>query len=306
MNIREWTLPVYTILTQLSVGALFVTWVLRWLNAARLGAAKFDQSIRIPVLILLATMLVAIFFAHFHLSRPYLSFLALRNLGSSWLSRELLANLVYIVSVCALLFTLWFGQARRGLVTALGWAAIGCGLLTEYCMAQIYVLPSQPYWNSELTSVSFLVTTGLLGVLTIPVVFVMDLIFQKSQAQEVETVHAQLLESSVGRLAVAAIPLAIFMAVINYFQIAYLLSGAKAAQASLNLLLNIYQPLLILRLVLAFTGVGWLGVTALQLNQKKFLPDGLLLNSFIACLLVMVAEILGRFLFYAIHVRIGI
>ncbi len=306
MNIREWTLPVYTILTQLSVGALFVIWVIRMLTAAKLGLAKIDQSIRITVLILLLTMIVAIIFAHFHLSRPYLSFLALRNLSSSWLSRELLANLLYILSAGLLVFTLWFVQGGQNLVTVLGWVAIAAGVVTEYCMAKIYVLPSQPYWNSNFTSFSFLVTTCLLGVLTIPVIFMMDLIFQKSQARETQAVHAELLELSLGRLAIAAIPLCILMAMINYFQIADLLTGTSAAQASLNLLLNIYQPLLIMRLILSFIGVGWLGVTAMKVNQNKFVPDGLLLNSFIACLLVMVAEILGRFLFYAIHVRIGI
>ncbi len=43
MNIREWTLPVYTILTQLSVGALLVIWVIRALYIVNFGIRK-DRS----------------------------------------------------------------------------------------------------------------------------------------------------------------------------------------------------------------------------------------------------------------------
>ena len=174
MNIREWTLPIYTILTQLSVGALCVTWVIRALSKAKLGAGRVDQSIKIPLFILFTTIVFAIIFAHFHLSRPFLSFLALRNIGSSWLSRELSANLIYILLVGILLYTIWSDRGSYTLKTVLGWAAIIFGLVTEYCMSRIYLLPSQPAWNSLLTPISFLATTFLLGVLTVPMLMVMD------------------------------------------------------------------------------------------------------------------------------------
>ncbi len=306
MNIREWTLPVYTILTQLSVGALFVIWVIRALNSAKFGSEKTDQTIKIPILILFTTAIAAITFAHFHLSRPYLSFLALRNLKSSWLSRELLANLIYIIFLGLLLISLWLVKVRHKVNTVLGWLAILSGFIIDYCMSRIYLLPSQPAWNSLLTPASFLVTTFLLGVLTVPVLFTMDLIFKKSQGQDGQAIHAQLIDQSLGRLAVIAATLCILMATIVYFQIASLFSGNAAAQISLNLLLNIYQPLLIIRLALLFIGVGWLGFVAAKHHQKKLAAESLFLQVLIACLLVMVAEILGRFLFFAIHVRIGI
>lgn len=306
MNIREWTLPVYTILTQLSVGALCAIWIIRTLSSIKLGEEKIDQYIKIPVLILFTTIVFAIIFAHFHLSKPFMSILALRNIKSSWLSRELLANTIYITCVGLLLISLWLVDGRHKINTILGWVAIIFGFATDYCMARIYLLPSQPAWNNLLTPASFLITTLLLGVLTVPVILTMDLIFKESQKKEEQVIHTQLIKASLGPLAIIAPILGMLMAIIIYFQIASLFSGSAAEQTSLNLLLNIYQPLLIVRLVLLLIGVGWLGFTAVQLNQKKLLVDGLLLNVFIACLLVMVSEILGRFLFYAIHVQIGI
>lgn len=306
MNFREWTLPVYTILTQLSVGSLLLIWIIRMRSHAQFGAERVEQSIKIPVSILLVTMTVAIGFAHFHLSKPYLSFLALRNLGSSWLSRELLANLVYIILVGALVYLLWKMDGNYKIKSWLGWLAILAGFATDYCMARIYLIPSQPAWNSSLTPGSFLVTTLLLGALTVPVLLAMDMIFRNSEGQAGQAVHGPLIRSSLGPLAFGAVLLSVLMGIITFFQVAALFSGSQAARISLDLLLNIYQPLLIIRLILLFTGAGWISVAAIFIQQKKLTLEGLLLQSFIACLLVLVSEILGRFLFYAIHVRIGI
>ena len=158
MNIREWTLPVYTILTQLAAGALFVLWVIRTLSNSKYGREEVNRIIKIPILIILITIIAGITGAHFHLSRPYLSFLALRNFHSSWLSRELVFNLFFIFSVGCLWTLLWFVNGHNKLKTVLGWVAILFGFATEYCMSRIYLLPSQPAWNSPLTIVSFLET----------------------------------------------------------------------------------------------------------------------------------------------------
>jgi DMSO reductase anchor subunit len=306
MNIREWTLPAYTILTQLSVGALLVIWVIRALNINEFGSEKTDQAIKIPVLILFSTAIFAVIFAHFHLSKPYLSFLALRNIGSSWLSRELLANLIYVTFFGLLLTSLLSIKARNNIVSILGWLAILCGFITEFCMSRIYLLPSQPAWDSLLTPISFLITTFLLGVLTVPVLFTMDLIFKKAQGQDSAAINSQLIDRSLGKLALLAVTLCILVVTSVYLQIASLFSGNAAAQTSLDLLLNIYQPLLILRLVFLFIGAGMLSFVAARHHQRKLAAESLLLQVFITCLLVLVAEILGRFLFYAIHVRVGI
>jgi anaerobic dimethyl sulfoxide reductase subunit C (anchor subunit) len=306
MNIREWTLPVYTILTQLSTGALLFIWIIRSLQTRQLGPECVDRSLKVPVMILMTTIIMAIGFAHLHLSRPLLSFTALRNVGTSWLSRELLFNLLYILLVFLLVFFLWFVKERYAFKTVLGWLAILAGLATEYCMSNIYLLPTQPAWNSWLTPLSFLVTALLLGVVTVPVLFTMDLIFQKSQKSGDSYVHTQLMESSINWLSILAISLSVLMAALIYFQTAFLYLSTPAAQVSLTLLMDIYQPLFILRLLTLFAGVGWLAVTSLQFHKKNILLESILQHGFIACLLVMVSEILGRFLFFAIHVKVGI
>jgi len=52
--------------------------------------------------------------------------------------------------------------------------------------------------------------------------------------------------------------------------------------------------------------VVWLVVLAYQATRVKKTLQELLVPVYLSCLIVMIAEILGRFLFYASHVRVGI
>ena len=306
MNIREWTLPVYTILTQLSSGALLFIMIIRLLRKKTISLEEVDYTTKIPILIIFITALFAVGFAHLHLSRPFLSFTAIRNIKTSWLSRELLLNLIYIILLTSLCSTLWFIKGHFRIKTILGWLTILAGFGTEYCMAHIYMIPSQPAWNTQLTPISFFFTSLLLGVMTVPVLMMMDLIFKKSMVKEETSIHVQLVELSLPWLTTLAIVISISVSILIFFQTANLFGGSPAAQASLVLLMEIYQPLFILRLIAMFVGVGWSGITTAQFFRGKIQIDRLLTHTFTACLLVLVAEILGRFLFFAIHVKIGL
>jgi anaerobic dimethyl sulfoxide reductase subunit C (anchor subunit) len=109
MNVREWALPVYTILMQLATGALFVIWIIRPRFVSRFGAEKVDQAFENSILVVFFTVAVAMAGSHFHLSKPYLSLLAVLNLRSSWLSREIAFTILFFLSVGLL----WFMQWRK-------------------------------------------------------------------------------------------------------------------------------------------------------------------------------------------------
>ena len=76
MNVREWALPVYTILMQLAVGARFHLMVDRSLASSKFSHQDIDRAILNPMLVIAFTMLFAMGAAHFHLSKPFHSFLA--------------------------------------------------------------------------------------------------------------------------------------------------------------------------------------------------------------------------------------
>lgn len=307
MNVREWALPVYTILMQLSVGTLLALWLIRAVGIRHYGQTVMAQILRLPMLAIFITVTVAIIGSHFHLSHPILSLLATLNVRSSWLSREIISTVSFFLVAGLLTYLQWFVNGYTRLKMALGWLGIVIGSLSIYCMSQIYLLPTHSSWNSPLTSVSFLLTALILGVMTIAVLLIIDFRVSEEASGEAETVvRKQLIRQSFVWLSGVALVIAVFSLAINLKLISDLSRGGTSAQTSLVLMLGLYQPLLGLRYIALFTGVGWFGLITFALYQDKKRLHEITSPVYLACLLVLIAEILGRFLFYATHVRVGI
>jgi anaerobic dimethyl sulfoxide reductase subunit C len=307
MNLREWALPVYTILMQLAIGALFSLWVIRTFGNSRYGKEKMDQITFIPVLIIFSTMILAVIGSHFHLSKPYLSFLAIRNFRYSWLSREIVFTIFVLLFTATLLLMLRFSKEYHRLKFGLGWGAILAGCATVYCMASIYLLPTQIAWNSSATIVSYYAVMLLLGTTSLMVILLMDLRFSEGEAPEELVIRLQILKQSTIWLTTVATIAALLVIALGVYQVELLRNEQlSSAQASLQLLLDLYKPLLVMRIGLTLVGVIWLVVVISYFirTQRSFMK--LLGPVYIACILVLIGEILERFLFYATHVRTGI
>jgi DMSO reductase anchor subunit len=91
-----------------------------------------------------------------------------------------------------------------------------------------------------------------------------------------------------------------------FYQIRMLSDGVPSARISLDLLLDLYRVLFIIRLALLVVGVTALVVIILRQRHANQPLLRLLTPIYIIFLGVLVSEVLGRFLFYAIHVRTGI
>jgi anaerobic dimethyl sulfoxide reductase subunit C (anchor subunit) len=306
MNLREWALPVYTILMQLAVGCMAAFWIIRAFFLAKFGEEELERMMRNPVAILLITILIAMVGSFFHLSRPYLSFMALINLGKSWLSREI----VFTVLLCAAVAVLWYLQAnvdhRKHVKTILGWAAIVFGLSATFCMTQLYLLPTQASWDTPFTILSFYSSTALLGAGAGVTMLTVDMRYT-------QILNPQALGSQ-PKIFLRALPgftLAIIFTVAAIlaqygFLIQTLSVGGATAQASLELYLGLYQPLFIFRLFTMMIGAGWMVTTMVRTLRNKVSIPHFTFHAYMACLLLLVGEILGRFLFYATHIRLGL
>jgi anaerobic dimethyl sulfoxide reductase subunit C (anchor subunit) len=306
MNVREWALPVYTILMQLAVGALFVLWVIRRLASSKFSPREMDRIIRNPLLVILLTVIVAMVGSHFHLSKPFHSFYAARNFAYSWLSREIVFTVFFFI----MLFSLWFlsryKKEHRFLLTILGWMSILFGFIVVYCMARIYMLPTQVAWNSPLVIVSFYTTTVLLGTMTIACLLVLDLKFAEIQhADDVDTRMQVIQYSMVWLILVAflAVAVNIFLA---FYQVYILSQGDTNAQTSLQLMFELYTPLFVMRLFSIIIAPFWIGYAVHRMRKAGLPPQRLMIPVYMSCLFILIGEILGRFLFYATHIRIGI
>ena len=306
MNVREWALPVYTILMQLTVGSLFVLWMIRSLANSKFSHQEIDRIIRNPIFVIAFTAVVAMGGSHFHLSKPFHSFLAVLNFKSSWLSREIIFTILFFLTTMSLLYLTYFRTYHRRLITVLGWLAIFFGVFLIYCMARIYLLPTQVAWNSNMVILSFYTTSLVLGVMAIACLMVLDLKFAEIQKTDDVELRVEVIRYSFSGLAFMTV-LLIFTRILTLFvQMQELTQGDLIARTSLRLLIELYQPLLFMRLIFIVFAAVYFSISVYRIGRWKLPPQNLMMPVYLSCLFILVGEIIGRFLFYATHIRVGI
>lgn len=306
MNVREWALPVYTILMQLSAGTILLLWIIRAVRMSGFDAAARSRIVKIPLTIVVFTACVAMVASHFHLSQPLRSYMAVVNFRTSWLSREIVFSVLYVLALAHLTLLHWLTESRSRLKSILGWVASGFGLILVYCMSHIYLLPTQSAWNSQFTIISFFLTLLFLGCIALPAILLIDFSFSAVLAHQGVDERASLIRTVLVWCTGAALLAWIAVVVVSTEQMLMLRSGDSWAQTSFELLTTLYLPLLVLRVVLPFFGILWMVLSLAQALQHKRSIRELTMPAYISCISVMVGEIMGRFLFYAIHVRLGV
>ena len=307
MNLREWALPVYTILMELATGAFFIIWLLRSFASRSHNHSLLDSALKNPLSVIFITASAAMIGAHLHLSKPFYSFLALLNLRSSWLSREILFNLLFIVFLTGLLYLQFSESKHYKLKTYIGWFVTLWGWATIYSMSHIYLLPTQPMWNSFFTVISFLCTTLLLGFMAMASLLVMDYIYSKERNLPVVHIQKYLLDNVFSWFAAGVILMAVILIVENIYQVFSLeRSDSQTAKMSMQLLTQLYPWLFVLRLSFTSIGAGLFAFSVLWIRLHKLESRKLLVPTYVTCMMIIIGEVLGRFLFYATHVRIGI
>lgn len=299
-------MPVYTILMQLAVGAFAILWLIRLLTGSKFSAQEIDRIISNPMLVIAFTSVVAMGGAHFHLSKPFHSYLAVLNFKSSWLSREIVFSVLFFLTTMIVLYLTYFQTHRRKLIAGLGWLAILFGSILIYCMARIYMIPTQASWNSPSVIVSFYTTTLLLGIMAIACLMVLDLKFSEiKKANDIE-LRLQVIRYSLGGLTALTVALVALSYAIIYIQIRLLAQGDLIARTSLSLLFDIYLPLFLLRLAFLIYATASLVYAMIRMYKLEFPPQNLMAPVYLSCLLIIIGEIIGRFLFYAMHIRVGL
>ncbi len=162
MNPREWALVAFTLLMQTSVGVLLVAALLQPFvsrGSPHAPARLFD----LPLTVAAGAALVALLASLFHLGHPLDAWLALTNVRTSWLSREIVFAASF-TAVAVLLAAVSHQLAAAPALHAGAWIAAAIfGLACILSMARLYMVPAQPAWHRLLTPASFLATTVVLG-----------------------------------------------------------------------------------------------------------------------------------------------
>lgn len=294
---KEWTLVAFTLLSQMAVGAFLIVWLTHRIGRQQASDGEVRRLCNGALVGVGPVMVLGLLVSLFHLGSPLNAWRSISNVGSSWLSREILFALAFFVMwfICA--YLQWRGVGTETLRDT--WAGLTglVGVLAIFSSAMVYLLPTRPAWNSLATAIFFFASTFLLGALAVGTIFgVYYLVSGKDSETQTALVRMGLKNASIVAM-VAIVVLAITLVI----QSAYLTGGTVQAQASGQLLLSSYGIWFWLRVILGIVAgfvLAWLAWRAL-VRAEKGVPAAVTSLVFAAFACVLVGEIVGRMLFYA-------
>lgn len=293
---KTWALVAYTLLTQMSVGTFLVYWF-HSLAVQRGSAEGADGQVHRPLLTIAVLLLLGMVISLFHLERPLMAYRSVVNVGSSWLSREILFTVLY--GLFGLLYIgVVSGRVKlAGWRNALGWLVSLSGIGLVYSMSRIYMIEAVPSWNTVATPIAFFTATLLLGGLITGALYQTG---RRSVSQAEQAARTSLFRwIGLGSVVLVGI------------QVVALVLGAAGLQAQVgaaaaSALGGGVTELVVAYLILALVGAGFCGA----LLYGEAARSGRNLNvaglAFVALVLVLASQVVHRYLFYANQIRIGL
>ncbi|GAB7220172.1 dimethyl sulfoxide reductase anchor subunit family protein [Vibrio comitans] len=281
MIFHEWSLIFFTVLAQTAVGGYLLV-------SARALAKGYDEekihSYKVPMFFLWAIMGIGFLFSTTHLGSPLRAFNAFNMLGSAWLSNEVFFGAAFFAvgGLQWLLSVLKKGGA--GVQKLLMLVAMALGVIFMYSMIRVYMIDTVPTWNNIYTPMSFVMTMVVTGLLFSQWVIV----FAKDSKFTVDR--------NIAILAVIAIGISLLATVGKMTLIGDIQSSVVKASELVDGL-GFY---LILQVALLVFG---LLIWIMPLINKASVNP---INLGVALVLIWVSELIGRGLFYSLHMTTGL
>ncbi|WP_299690708.1 DmsC/YnfH family molybdoenzyme membrane anchor subunit [uncultured Vibrio sp.] len=281
MIFHEWSLIFFTVLAQTAVGGYL-------LIGARALVLGHDEeklnSYKVPMFILWALMGLGFMFSTTHLGSPLRAFNAFNQLGSAWLSNEVFFGAAFF-AVGGLQWLLSVVK-KGGVATqkALMVGAMVLGVIFMYAMINVYMINTVPTWDNIYTPLSFIMTMVVGGLLLsqFVIVFANDSRFT--------------VDRNITMLAVIAVAISLLVTVgkLN------LIGDIQTSAAKASELVDGLGSYVILQVALLMASLLiWI---LPMLNKAKVNP----VNLGLALVLFLASELIGRGLFYSLHMTSGL
>ncbi|UOE90335.1 dimethyl sulfoxide reductase anchor subunit [Vibrio splendidus] len=281
MIFHEWSLIFFTVLAQTAVGG----YLLIGARALILGHDEEKlNSYKVPMFILWALMGLGFMFSTTHLGSPLRAFNAFNQLGSAWLSNEVFFGAAFF-AVGGLQWLL--SVLKKGGVAiqkALMVGAMVLGVIFMYAMINVYMINTVPTWDNIYTPLSFIMTMVVGGLLLSQFVIVLanDSRFT--------------VDRNITMLAVIAVAISLLVTVgkLN------LIGDIQTSVAKASELVDGLGSYVILQVALLMASLLiWI---LPMLNKAKVNP----VNLGLALVLFLASELIGRGLFYSLHMTSGL
>ena len=138
-----------TVLTQISLGGFLALFLGDVLSLFGFVSTNWMMALLVMLPAALGLPLSAL-----HLGRPYLAMTAMKNIKTSWLSREALALGVF-TALMSLVVALYFIEVPHAIRLIIELITLACGIYGIYAQAMIYRIKARPSWNRVTTNMKF-------------------------------------------------------------------------------------------------------------------------------------------------------
>ncbi|NOI16476.1 dimethyl sulfoxide reductase anchor subunit family protein [Vibrio hepatarius] len=281
MIFHEYSLIFFTVLAQTAVGGYLLV-------SARALAMGFDEakinSYKVPMFALWAIMGLGFLCSITHLGSPLRAFNSFNQLGSAWLSNEVFFGAAFFAvgGLQWLLSVLNKGGAVVQKILMIGAMVLGC--IFMYSMVNVYMINTVPTWFNIYTPLSFVMTIVVGGLLLSQLVIV-------SAKDSRFTV-----DRNIVMLAVVAVAISLVVTVGKMNLVSEVQSSIVKASELVDGLggyLSVQVALLLAGLLI------WV---LPMINKSSVNP----VNLTVALVLILASELIGRGLFYSLHMTSGL
>ncbi len=307
MTSNEWALVIFTVVMQMAVGSFVVLGGVHFFATRRNGIEEADKLSDRALLAIGPVVVFALIVTFFHLGNPINAPRAVSHFATSWLSREIVFSLVFVLGGAVFALMQWRKIASQAVRTVVGLLVAAVGLVLVFTMSMIYRIPTVPSWNSFATTATFFLTAFLLGGLALGAAFVANFWYVRRKGLDPRNLQYSMLATSLRWIAVMAVALlGLQFLVIPLYLAQLATTTSPEAAASVGLMTQQNSVVLVLRLVLLFVGAGLLSIFVYAMTTSESRARVMGNIALIAFVLVLISEVLGRYLFYASMVKIGL
>ncbi|MFT5659905.1 MAG: formate dehydrogenase iron-sulfur subunit [Sulfurimonas sp.] len=146
----ELPLVFMTVLTQISLGGFFVLFLGDVMSVLGFESANWMMALLIMLPAALGLPLSAL-----HLGRPFLALTAMKNIKTSWLSREALALGVFTLLMNIVVVMYFIEEIHISIRLLVEAITLGVGIYGIYAQSMIYRIKARPSWDRETTNIKF-------------------------------------------------------------------------------------------------------------------------------------------------------
>ncbi len=273
-------LVIFTLFQQVAIGSFFLIGILLVKNQLTLHENLAIGRRFIFIVVLIGIGLLA---STFHLGTPIRGINAFNRLGQAWLSNEVFATGLFFAGGGAFWLLAKFKPEMKRLRSVCLIATILIGFFLILAMTFTYMIPTVPSWNNHYTMITFILTALIGGALTGHL-----LIFNTKLATP--RVAAYL-----NYIGLTALFLSVMVAGLqtNYW------SGISSSITNAVDQVPVFYDYLTTRLVLA--------IIAFMLWLWMIMKGSVCqMTVWVVLLLMLISEGLGRILFYAVYMTVGL